>query len=157
MVTKVGFPGSSVKAYRNYIFGYINYSYTFHAKSMEILLHDLLKTIKIDENRWKSVKIHKKSWEIHEKSCKILKNLRNSMKINENHEIHNFCNTFHAKIMKILLHYLLKTIKIDENRWKSMKIHEKSWEIQEDHRKSMKNHIKSIEIPFCLIRNRWNI
>ena len=26
MVTKVGFPGSSVKAYRNYIFGYINYS-----------------------------------------------------------------------------------------------------------------------------------
>ena len=68
------------------------------------------------------------------------------MKIHENHENHSFCNTFHAKSMKILLHYLLKTIKIDEKSMKSWKIHEKSWEIQENHRKSMENHVKSTKI-----------
>ena len=42
------------------------------------------------------------------------------MKINEKHENHSFCNTFHAKSMKILPHNLLKIIKINE---KLMKIH----------------------------------
>ena len=43
------------------------------------------------------------------------------MKINEHHENHSFCNTFHAKSMKTLPPTFLKIIKIDE---KSMKIHE---------------------------------
>ena len=46
------------------------------------------------------------------------------MKINEIHENRSFCNSFHAKSMKILPHNLLKIIKIDE---KSMKINGNSW------------------------------
>ena len=45
------------------------------------------------------------------------------MKIDENHENHSFCNTFHVKSMKILPHNFLKIIKIDET---SMKIHRNS-------------------------------
>ena len=51
------------------------------------------------------------------------------MKINENREIHSFCNTFHAKSMKILPHNLLKIIKIER---KSRKIIRKSIKIIEN-------------------------
>ena len=45
------------------------------------------------------------------------------MKINETHENQSFCNTFHAKFMKILPYNLLKIIKIDEKSMNSMEIH----------------------------------
>ena len=51
------------------------------------------------------------------------------MKIHENRENHSFCNTFHAKSMKILPHNLLKITKIDE---KSMEIHGNSWKTIEN-------------------------
>ena len=51
------------------------------------------------------------------------------MKINENRENHSFCNTFHAKSMKILQHNLLKIIKINE---KSMQIHGNSLKTPEN-------------------------
>ena len=62
------------------------------------------------------------------------------MKINENHANHSFCNTFHAKSMKILPHNLLKIIKIDE---KSMKINGNSLNTIENQWQSIENPLKS--------------
>ena len=65
------------------------------------------------------------------------------MKINEIHENRSFCNSFHAKSMKILPHNLLKIIKIDE---KSTKIHRNSLKSIENQRKSTENPLKSKKI-----------
>ena len=62
------------------------------------------------------------------------------MKINENHENHSFCNSFHAKSMKILPHNLLKIIKIDE---KLMKIYGNSSKTIENQWQSIENPLKS--------------
>ena len=62
------------------------------------------------------------------------------MKINEKHENHSFCNTFHAKSMKILPDNFLKIIKIDE------KIYENPWKFIKNHRKSMNINRKSIKV-----------
>ena len=116
---------------------------TFHAKSMKILPHNLLKIIKIDEksmqlhwNSWKNIGNQWTSTENPLKSQKIHKNLENSMKINEGHENHSFCNFFHAKSMKTLPHNLLKITKIDA---KSMKINWNSWKTIENRWKSTEN------------------
>ena len=90
-------------------------------------------SLKLKGNQWKSQ-------ENSLKSKKIFKNLRNYLKINENHENHNFCNTFHAKSMKILQHNLLKNIKIDE---KSMQIHGNSLKTLENPWKATENPFKS--------------
>ena len=106
---------------------------------------------KINQNQWKSMKINENQWKINENQWKSMKihiksiffriHSVSNVDFDENYAfISSFCLLLHIcwRIFNDFGGFLMDLgWKINENQWKSMKIHGKSMKINENQWKSM--------------------